>query len=132
MTIQDLNYQIMAVPGDAQIYVQVLSPANMDLNPSKSKVLTSTRWDRHNAMLIMSTAISHSVQVPHGSLANTCGDDKALSPPRRVVHGTLAETSLGESGPQLAGVRASGQGQVSVDDGVTGRDEGWVARLPAR
>lgn len=53
-------------------------------------------------------------------LANAAGDNKALSSLRRVVHGALAETSLGEPSPQLTGVRATGQGQVSVNDGVAG------------
>lgn len=82
-------------------------------------------------MLMILTTRSHPIIDPHGTLANTGGDNVALSPLRRVVHSALAETPLGECGPQLTGVRTTGQGQVSVDDGVAGRDKGWVARLPA-
>ena len=41
VTIQDVSYQMMAVLGGEQIYVQVLFPANMD-GFAISKIMDST------------------------------------------------------------------------------------------
>jgi hypothetical protein len=76
------------------------------------------------------TVCSHPSSRPCQNLANAAGDDEAVGPLGRAVDCALAQTALGEAGPQLAGVRTAGQGQVSVDDGIAGRDHGWVARLP--
>lgn len=79
-------------------------------------------------MAMLDGAYLYTVSI-HQSLANAAGNDEALSPPRGVVHCALAQASLSESSPQLTGVRTTSQGQVSIDDGVPGRDHGRVARL---
>lgn len=121
MTVGELNYQIMAMLGDAHIYIQVLLQPTIDLKSTLFKI------DTHEVHYPMSRNPD-----PSESLTNATRDDKALSPLRGVVHCALAQASLGEPGPQLTGVRATGQGQVSVDDGVASRNHGWVARLPVK
>lgn len=122
----------MVVRGDAHIYVQTLLAANYGHESFYIQNPASNQLGLHDEMLILPTARCHSVLDQYRNLANAAGDNKALSPLRRVVHSALAETSLGESGPQLTGVRTTGQSQVSVDDGIAGRDKCWVARLATR
>lgn len=48
------------------------------------------------------------------------------------VLGTLAKTTLGETGPDLASVDTAGEGSVGVQDGITGLDKVGVAGLPVK
>lgn len=77
----------------------------------------------------------NSVQRKHRSttahLADTRGDDGAGDTVLEgTVLGALSETTLGETGPDLAGVVTAGKGLVGIEDGVTGIDEVGAAGLP--
>ena len=63
------------------------------------------------------------------NLADTAGDSGAGGPPAGAVDSAGTKATLGESRPDLASVDTTGEGTVSVEDGVTGLDEGGVARL---
>ena len=63
------------------------------------------------------------------NLADTTGDGGASSPPARAVDSAGTKATLGESRPDLASVGTTGESTVSIEDGVTGLDEGGVARL---
>lgn len=64
-------------------------------------------------------------------LADTRGDDGAGDTVLEgTVLGALSETTLGETGPDLAGVVTAGEGLVGIEDGVTGVDEVGAAGLP--
>ena len=54
------------------------------------------------------------------SLADTTRDSEVLTSAAARVACILAETTLGEAGPELACVVASRQCLVGVEDGVTG------------
>ena len=62
-------------------------------------------------------------------LADTTGNSGAGSPPAGAVDSAGTKATLGKSRPDLAGVRATSESTVSVEDGVTGLDEVGVAGL---
>jgi hypothetical protein len=73
---------------------------------------------------IINRSIAQSV-----NLADTTGDSGAGSTPAGAVDGAGTKATLGESRPDLAGVGATSESTVSIDDGVTGLDEVGVAGL---
>lgn len=63
------------------------------------------------------------------NLADTAGDSGAGSAPAGAVDSARAKATLGESRPDLAGVGATSESTVSIEDGVAGLDEVGVAGL---
>lgn len=64
------------------------------------------------------------------NLAHTARDDIALGISIASVRGTRAQATLCESSPELTGVRATSQGSVGINDGITAGDEVRVTGLP--
>jgi hypothetical protein len=69
----------------------------------------------------------HNIPIP--TLARIVRNLEAVGPSSRNVSCTFAQTALSKGSPELTGVDTTGQGPVSVDDGVTSLNEVGVARL---
>jgi hypothetical protein len=63
------------------------------------------------------------------NLANTARDGRASRSPAGAVDGTGTKTTLGEARPDFAGVGATSEGAVGIEDSVAGLDEVGVAWL---
>ena len=84
-----------------------------------------------NAVIALRTPITIFLNTST-NLADTARDGRTGSSPAGAVDSTRSEATLCETGPDLTGVDATGQGAVSIENGVTGLDEVRVARLPIK
>jgi hypothetical protein len=78
-------------------------------------------------IIVVKSSIAQSLNQIN--LADTTGDSGAGSAPAGAVDSAGTKATLGESRPDLAGVGATSESTVSIEDGVTGLDEVGVAGL---
>lgn len=105
-----------------------------------SKVQGKQAWYKRtsrllDSMLFVVILMCNTIWYPKLSaspLADAAGDGAASSPPAGAVHSTRSEAALSKARPDLASVCTAGEGTVSVEDSITGLDEGRVARLTVR
>lgn len=69
-------------------------------------------------------------QAHSAHLAHTTGNIKILGPPQNSIRRVLAQTTLRETSPDLAGVLATSQSLVGVKNRIASLDHVRVARLP--
>lgn len=61
--------------------------------------------------------------------AHATGDLVTLRPPQSAICGTVSQATLGESSPNLAGVLATREGCIGINNGIASVDKARVARL---